>query len=191
MIIPCRFSFVNVFEAKPDLSGRMKYSCQLIIPKSGIILAQNAEDVIAHIHKAIEEAKVKAVDKGKLTKQMANSSKFKLPLRDGDESYAENPANTAVRGCYFINASNTTPPGVVGPQLQPLMSADDFYSGCFGYADIQFFGYNQAGNAGIGASLQNVMKKVDGDRLDGRQSAEEAFAGLGSDENTDMDSLEF
>lgn len=191
MIIPCRFSFVNVFEAKPDLSGRMKYSCQLIIPKAGVILGQKAEDVIANIRKAIDEAKAKAIDKGKLSKQVASSSKFKLPLRDGDEAYAENPANSAVRGCYFINASNTVPPGVVGPQLQPLMSTDEFYSGCFGYADVQFFGFNQAGNAGIGTSLQNVMKKTDGDRLDGRQSAEEAFAGLGSDETTGSEEISF
>lgn len=188
MIIPCRFSFVNVFEAKPDLSGRMKFSVQLLIPKTGTLFKQKAEDIKAKIITEVAQATEKAIAKGKITKAMSQLAKFKNPLRDGDEAFVDNPQNTALKGHWFINASNTTPPGVVGPDLQPLMSADDFYSGCYGYADVQFFGYNQSGNCGIGTSLQNVMKKEDGDRLDGRKSAEEAFAGL-ADTNTNEETL--
>lgn len=187
MIIPCRFSFVNVFEPKADLSGRMKYSAQLIIPKEGQILGQDAKNVVDKIHQAVMDAADKAVAKGKLTKQQITSSKFKKPLRDGDEAYEDNPEqNGAVKDCWYLNASNTTPPGVVDRQAKPIMDKEEFYSGCYGYADIQFFGFNQAGNIGVGVSLQNVMKKKDGDRLDGRQSAEDAFANVkDSDDDTD------
>lgn len=165
MIIPCRFSFVNVFEPKEDLSGNLKYSAQLLIAKTDA-------KAIALIQKGIEEAIQKGIEKGKITKAMASSNKFKRPLRDGDDS---DNNNTSAQGHFFLNASNKVQPGIVDNHCQPIMNTDEFYSGCYGLADVQFFAFNTSGNCGIGVSLQNVMKKRDGERLDGRQSAEQAF----------------
>lgn len=166
MIIPCRFSFVNVFEPKEDLSGNPKYSAQLLIDKSDT-------KAIEMVRAGIDDAVQKGIERGKITRQMAASAKFKKPLRDGDDP--ENETNMAAKGCYFLNASNKAQPGVVNKHCQPILNIDEFYSGCYGLADVQFFAFNTSGNCGIGVSLQNVMKKRDGERLDGRQSAEQAF----------------
>ena len=52
----------------------------------------------------------------------------------------------------------------------------DIYSGMYGKVHIQLFPYDTAGNAGVGVSLQNVMKTKDGDPLGGaRKRAEDVF----------------
>ena len=166
MIIPCRFSFVNVFEPKEDLSGNLKYSAQLLIDKADT-------KAVALVNRNIDDAIQKGIEKGKITKAMAASSKFKRPLRDGDDP--ENENNAPAKGHFFLNASNKIQPGIVDKSCQPILNVEEFYSGCYGLADVQFFAFNTSGNCGIGVSLQNVMKKRDGERLDGRQSAEQAF----------------
>lgn len=169
-----RFSFVSVFEPKEDQSGRLKYSAQLLIPKD----TPDGQALVKAINAEIDRAIAHGIEKGKFTAALSKSAKFKRPLRDGDEYYEEKPEGVreACRGHWFLNASNTQPVGVVGRDAKPLMSVEDFYSGCYGHADINFFAFNSNGNAGIGCSLNNVMKRADGERLDGRQSAEAAFA---------------
>ena len=169
-----RFSFVCVHEPKEDQSGRLKYSAQLLIPKD----TPEGQALVAEINLAVERAVKQGIEKGKFTAALAKSAKFKRPLRDGDEYYEEKPEGVreACRGHWFLNASNTQPVGVVGRDAKPLMNADEFYSGCYGHADVHFFAFNSNGNAGIGCSLNNVMKRAEGERLDGKQSAEAAFA---------------
>jgi hypothetical protein len=55
----------------------------------------------------------------------------------------------------------------------------DFYAGCFARAEIIAYAYDQAGNKGIGLSLQNVQKLRDGDRLGGRKDAADVFDAVG------------
>ena len=62
---------------------------------------------------------------------------------------------------------------------KPIIDSDTFYSGCYGHVHVNLFPYNTAGNRGIGVGLNNLMKSADGDRLDGRKSAEDAFAEYG------------
>lgn len=171
MIASGRLSYVNLFEPKADLSGNPKYSVQVLIPKSD---ESTLKAVRAEIAKAIEQG----VSKGKFKLEQTKGSKFKIPLRDGDEFYQDSPC--ASRDCcqdhFFINANNVNQPGIVDRFGQPVINADDVYSGCYGLADIQFFPFSTSGSMGIGASLQNVMKKKDGDRLDGRLQPKDVFA---------------
>lgn len=170
MIIKGRFSFVNLVEPRADLSGNLKYGLQVLIPKD------DTEHLKA-IRKEIASAMERGVSQGRFRPEQTKSSKFKNPLRDGDEFYNDSPsgAREVCRGHYFINANNTYAPGVVDKYGRPIDDLDQVYSGCYGLVDIQFFAFNTQGNFGLGASLQNVMKQQDGDRLDGRQSAEQVF----------------
>ena len=77
----------------------------------------------------------------------------------------------------FVNCSSDDPPGVVGPDAKPLMNQADIYAGCWVRADINPFPYKKKGNSGIGWGLNNVMLISEGERLDGRQKAEDAFEG--------------
>ena len=177
-----RFSYLNAFEAKPNPSGDLKFSASILIPKED-------KAGIKVIQAAINEAVQKGLDNNKFTK--AQVTGLRLPLRDGDKEFEAGTRGAEYKGCFFLNSSSTNKPGVVkaqagGPPV-PIFDPDEFYSGCYGRADINFFPYNQAGNRGIGVGLNNLMLIKEGERLDGRQKAEDAFADY-TGEETDQES---
>lgn len=172
---PVRFSFMNVFTPKADLSGRMKYSCQCLIPKTD-------KKLIAQIEADIKQAVLKGVEKGKFkSAAISKSPNFKDPLRDGDQYFEEapGPAREACRGHMFFNASQTAegnaPPVKVDAYNQPIMNPEDLYSGCWGMVNGNFYAFSANGSNGVAFGLNGIMKKRDDDRLDGRENAMEAF----------------
>ena len=166
-----RFSYLNAFEAKPTPSGDLKFSACLLIPKSD---TKGVEE----IKRAIQAAVDKGIESNKFTAANVKASTFKLALRDGDEEFKNGDRGPEYQGHYFLNASSKNRPGIVDRNARPLMDPDEFYSGCYGHADINFYPFNTSGNRGIGVGLNNLMKWEDGERLDGRQSAEQAFSHL-------------
>lgn len=178
MITPlCRFTYVNVFEPKANLSGKLKYSCGLMFPKSDT-------KAVEAIKKAVDDAIKAGITKGTFNEAQTKSRSFRYPLRDGDQYYAEagdesaKASRAGYQGMMFLSASSDNPIGVVDKYAQPIINQEDFYSGCWGYADIRLYPFNRGGGIGVGVGLQNIMKKRDDDRLDGRQSAQTAFANV-------------
>jgi hypothetical protein len=118
----------------------------------------------------------------------AKSSKFggkvpanyKNPLRDGD---TERPDDETYAGHFFINANSKIRPGIVDKDLQPIMDQDEFYSGCYGRASVNFYAFNTNGNKGVAAGLNNLQKLKDGERLSGGASAADDFAGEKNDDD--------
>ncbi len=168
-----RFGYVNVFVPRKNEDGTdSKYSVQLLIPKKDT-------QAKALIEAAVEAAK----EKGKTSKwngKIPPASKLTLPLRDGDDEFPDDPT---YEGMWFMNASTSADrkPGVRildGGQIVEALDGDDFYSGCYGCATVNFFPYNFNGNMGVSAGLNNVIKIEDGDRLAGGHSAEEDFGDL-------------
>jgi len=174
-----RVSYANVWEPAKTPSGDMKYSMCLLIPKDDT-------ESIGEVHDAIQAAVQKGLDNNKFGK--AHVPKLRLPIRDGDAEFEEGSRGPEYKGHFFINASSKNPPGMVDKNVKPIIDQDDFYSGCFARVDINFFPYNTAGNVGIGVGLNNIMKTNDGDRLDGRMNAEDAFAGFGQASEPDESS---
>ena len=162
-----RLSYLNAFEPKETPSGDMKHSASILVPKDD-------EASIKEIELAINKAVQKGVDNNKFSK--AHVPSLRLPLRDGDAEHEAGDRGPEYKGHFFLNASSKNKPGIVDANAKPLFDPDEFYSGCYGRADINFFPYNQAGNKGVGVGLNNLMKTDDGERLDGRQKAEDAFA---------------
>lgn len=161
-----RFCYANVFEPTAMNDGDTpKYNICILIPKSD-------EKTVNAIKKAIEAAKqagkAKIADKsGKIP------STLKTPLRDGDEERGDDPT---FEDMFFINANTTRKPTIVDKDLNPIMSKDEFYSGCYGRASINFYAYNVS-SKGIAAGLNNLQKLEDGEMLAGGSSAEEDFGG--------------
>lgn len=161
-----RFSYAHVFEPNAIQEGQKeKYSVSILIPKTD-------KATIAKVEKAIEAAKQEGKWNGKIP------AVLKLPLRDGD---AERPDDEAYEGCMFLNANSVRKPSIVDADLEPIMDKDEFYSGCFGRASINFYGYNQSGNKGVAVGLNNLQKLEDGDRLSGGGST--AAEDFGSDDD--------
>lgn len=161
-----RTSYAKVWEPAPDLSGNMKYSVSLLIPKKD-------KRGVEALNIAVQDAIEKGIEKGKFSKK--NIPLLKLPIRDGDEEIKQGKKDAVYEGMYFINSSSPRAPGIVNAQAQPIMDQDEFYSGCWCRADINFFPFASAGNKGIGVGLNNLMKIKDDDRLGGRLKAEDAF----------------
>lgn len=170
-------SYPALFEPKPNPSGAMKYSCSLLFDKSDTKTIKELKDAID-----------KAIAKGKEKNWEGKIPKFRYePLRDGDKELADGEKTDAIyKGKYFINCSANDAPGVVGPDAKVLMDQTKIYAGCIVRADVNPFPYKNSGNSGVGWGLNNIMLVSDGERLDGRQNAEDAFSGF-TEEKDDAD----
>lgn len=162
-----RFSYANVFEPTAmDENATPKYNISIIVDKED-------KSTLAKIQKAIDAAiKVGSTRLGDKNGKI-NKATLKTPLRDGD---IERPDDAAYKNAFFFNASATRQPGIVDANLDPIMSADEFYSGCFGRASVDFYAFNKGGSRGVAVGLNNLQKLEDGERLDGRSAAEDDFA---------------
>lgn len=161
-----RFCYVNVFEPTAMNEGDTpKYNICILIPKDGNVTVAK---INAAIDAAKEAGKAKIADKnGRIP------ANLKLPLRDGD---VERPDDPAFEGMYFINANSMRKPSIVDRDLNPIMSKDEFYSGCYGRASINFYAFNVS-SKGIAAGLNNLQKLEDGEMLAGGSTVEEDFGG--------------
>lgn len=161
-----RFSYANVFEPTAMNEGdALKYNVCILIPKDD---TKTLEKIDKAIKAAIELGKSKlANSQGKIP------SNIKLPLRDGDEERSDDPA---FEGMYFLNANSSRKPNVVDRDLNPILDKDEFYSGCYGRASINFYAFNVS-SKGIACGLNNLQKLSDGERLAGGSSAEDDFGG--------------
>ncbi len=172
-----RASYARVFEPAPsnpdDPESDLVYSVQMIFSK---------DTDLSELKSAAEAAMAAKFgdDKSKWPKN------YRSPFRDGDTERDQPEYQNAI----FMNCKTKNQPGIVDQNVQPILSQDDFYSGCYARASIVFYGYDQRGNKGVGVGLNNLMKVRDGERLDGRRSAEEefaAFAGAGTGDSPPSD----
>ena len=157
-----RFSYANVWEPRAmEDSDRAKYSVSILIPKTD-------SATLARVKEAISTALKEGIAKlgGKIPPMWKN------PLRDGD---TERPDNLEYAGHMFVNANSDNRPGIVDVNLNPIIEKEDFYSGCYGRASINFYVFNTNGNKGVACGLNNLQKLADGERLSGGSSAEEDF----------------
>lgn len=159
-----RASYCHVFEPASVSEGDdKKYSISLIIPKSDTAMVDS-------IKAGIEAAKAagKAKWGGKIP------AKLKTPLRDGDE---ERPDDEAYANSYFLNATSKTKPGIIDRAKNEITDPEDFYSGCYCRASINFYPFDTKGNKGVAAGLNNLQKMADGEALGGgRSKAEDDFS---------------
>ncbi len=167
-----RFCYEHVFAPRvSDNGGAAKYSVCILIPKSD-----------SRTLELVKEAITAAREKGKATKWGGKiPARLGDPLRDGDEE----DKGPEYEGMYFINASSPSKPGVrilEGGKILEALDTEDFYSGCWGAATVNFFPYDHNGNKGVGAALNNVIKTRDDEKLAGGASAEKDFADLADGE---------
>lgn len=162
-----RWSYVNAWEPKSINGGTPKYSVSLIIPKSD---TKTIEKIKAAIEAAYHEGEGKLKGNGRSVPPLAA---LKTPLRDGD---VERPDDPAYKNAYFMNANNSSAPGIVDADRQPIIERSEIYSGVYGRASVNFYAFNTNGNKGIACSLNNLQKIRDGEHLGGKSNAEDDFA---------------
>ncbi len=177
VVIPCRISFANIWEAKSINGSDEKYSVSLIIPKSD-------KATLGKIQKAIEAAKEAAKGKkwgGKIPPNL------KLPLRDGD---IDRPDDENYADCMFLNATSKDAPQIVDRKVQPILDPMECGSGDYCNVSVNFYGFSASGNRGVAAGLGNIQKVRSGERLSGKASASADFEEVeGEDEEVLGDDL--
>ena len=154
-----RVSFPSVFKATAfNDKSEPKYKLVMLFPKS-----DKLKELKALAQKAVAE---RWPDKAKRPKNL------KHPFRDGDE---EKPDLDGYPDHIFISASSKMKPGVVDQNVQPIISEEEFYAGCYARATLTAYAYSQGNNHGVAFGLQNVQKLRDGEEFSGRAKAEEEF----------------
>lgn len=180
-----QMNFVRVFEPEAFNGGDPKYSVILSFPQENGELVKKIQDAI---DACVEKAKTTMYG-GKLPKN------FKIiELKDGDTDYEKD----GFAGQFTLKASSAYKPEVVKkatvmgkPQLVPITDEEEFYSGCFGYASVSFFAYDNGVSKGVTCGLNSLLKSRDGERLGGGSgSAATDFADVIGD-ISDADDEEF
>jgi len=150
-----RVSFPSVFTPSAGFDGQeAKYSLVMLFEK---------HTDLTEMKKAVEDC-IKEKWGVKVPKDLRS------PFRDGDEKELD-----GYKGCVFVKASSKQRPGLVDKDLQPIISQDEFYPGCFARATLSVFAYEKSGNRGVSFGLQNIQKLDDGESFLGKVSPEEDF----------------
>ena len=172
VIIPCRISFANIWEARSINGSDEKYSVSLLIPKED-------KATLTKIHKAIEAAKEAAKSKkwnGKIPPNL------KLPIHDGD---IDRPDDENYAGHFFFNATSKDAPQIVDRKVQPIIDPMECGSGDYCNVSVNFYGFAASGNKGVAAGLQNIQLVRHGERLAGKPSASSDFVAIEGEEEED------
>lgn len=178
-----RLSYAKVWEPEADDYGNLWYSTAILIPKEDKATLSKYKAIIEALK---EQAKAKYG--GKLPKD------FHTPLRDGDEEAEEK--GEAYVGHFFFNAKSKNKPGIAKPigkgpdgktKFQEITDTTEVYSGCYAKVSVNFYLFDQKGNKGIAAGLNNIVKVQDGDFLGGRSSVNDDFADEDFDDVVDID----
>lgn len=175
-----RFSYEHIFEPQaPQGGGAPKYSITLLIPKSDTV-------TIGKIKAAMQEARDNFCKKNGA---IALPAKPVNTLHDGDGMRDNGePFGPECKGCWVITVSSKQKPVIVDAFLNPVTNPAEVYSGCYGRASINFFGYNRNGKKGVSAGLLSIQKLSDGEHLGGTfGSADDFDDGYSEPAGTDDD----
>lgn len=150
-----RFSYANVFEPTSMEEGKDKtYNISMLWPKTNTAFTAKVEAEIKRTY-----------DEGKAAFGGAYPAKWWNPLRDGDE---EKPGNEEYAGMMFIGAKSKNKPQIIDKKGNLITDPEDFYSGCYGKASLNFYAFGaKVPLKGVAAGLNSILKVEDGERLSG------------------------
>lgn len=131
----------------------------------------------------VEVLKKKAAEAAKAKWPSRAFSELKFPFHNGDTLAAKAEAarkdGSFYKGKVVIKANSKFAPQVVGPDKQPLIDMKKVFSGCYGYAELNFHAYDgvNGGQDGVKAYVNFVMVSRPGQRIAGKD-ATTVFAGI-------------
>lgn len=173
-----RFSYVNVFEPKaPNGGGEPKYSLTLLIPKSDVATVEKIKAAIAEAREVFCQ------------RNGANALPLKPnhTLHDGDGTRdSGDPYGPECKGCYVITVSSKLKPAVFDSFGNETNDPNEIYSGAYGRAKINFYGYSNSGKKGISAGLLGIKKLHDGTPFGMSCSADDFNDGFTDGEGDDI-----
>ena len=174
LTLKVRFSYVHVFQPQePKDGGKPKYGLTLLIPKSDTV-------TMGKIKAAMAEARENFCKRNGASALPANPVH---PIHDGDGTKPNSgePYEPECKGHWVLACSSLQKPLVVdefgveisGPRTE-CANTNAVYSGCYGRAKIQFYGYSNR-RKGIGCGLLGIKKLHDGEPLGGSSASVSDF----------------
>ncbi len=148
-----RLAWVHLEEPRAAVEGaEPKYSVVMIISK-------NHSQVVEI--KAAMQAAIAAKWGTKAPKGLRS------PLRDGDatDESGERVKGAEYTDCFFITAASKKPVDVVAGKDRSRATSEHMRGGNFASIKIGFYGYDAAGNRGVGCGLNGVWITRRGDPL--------------------------
>lgn len=157
-----RLAFSNsLFKMQTTQSGKLQWGATLLFPKTADITP---------IRKLAEEAAV--AEWGDKVKALIAAGTLHNPFLDGDGPQGKSKKTGAPHegfpGHWFIRciSGESYRPKLVNQQLLPIVSEEELYSGCYVYAVINAFTWeNVQKGKGISFGLSMVQKVRDGEKI--------------------------
>ena len=171
------FVFVTQPRKKDDGTDGI-YGVQIVISKD--------DPQVKKFNKLVDQA----LEEKHGTQALKKKSRYKLPLRDGDEERD----GEEYENMYFFNANGGKKPGIVNRNNEPA-DQDDIdelcYSGAYFHISVNVYGFDakDGGKPGVAVGLNNVMLRKKGERLDGSVAATSEFEDYAEDGMDDDDDL--
>jgi hypothetical protein len=159
-----RFAFTQgLFELQKDDWGNLNWTCSLLIPKS---------DPLTPYEKiALEAATAEWGDKAK---QMFKDKIIHNPFLDGDgpqgKSKSTGEPHAGFPGHWFlrVKSGENYRPTLIDRQKMPIVKRDGLYSGCYGYAVVHVFTWdNEKKGKGLTFGIDMAQFVRDGENLGG------------------------
>lgn len=165
--------FPQLFDPKPQAPGAApRFTCILLFDQGGV-----QSTAYQNLRNAVQEA---AAEKWGAAK--AADPQFMRSLRLPFRAASEKDYAGFDKGEIYISpwkSGADTRPGIVDLHGKDILVPGDVWAGQLARATVRAFGYEQSGNKGVSFGLEHVqIVKADMPRIDGRRSAEQAFAGV-------------
>jgi hypothetical protein len=164
-----RVSYPYVFEPKTNPnSGKSEWTCQMIFDIDRLSGDKNQSNLWDILQKSAHD-----IAEDRFGAKILADKKFKWPWKEGNDKddKAVYPENS-----IFIESKTTLrAPAILDKDKGEILSADEFYAGCYARATVSFFAWEFSGKRGVSCGLFDIQKVAEGDKLTGGTSAVEDF----------------
>ena len=158
---------INMYEAKANDRGEMKFGVTILIPKSDTVTIERM--------KAAGEAVKRLKQPGK---DEAFYKAMPRTIHDGNgtKPTTGEPYGAECKDCWVVALSANEKPGILSliPDFNP--ATDKANSGDYAKVSMTAFWFDTGTNKGVTFGLNNVLLVERGERIDGRTSAADDFA---------------
>jgi len=147
--------FVNVFQPNED----DKYGVTMIFDNKSDLknLKENVDEFIAE--------------------NKLDAKKLEMPWKSGDMKADKDEAYEDLRGKWLVNTKTKFKLNdkVVGPDNEPIIDSNEFYSGCYARAVVTPYKWTYKKREGISFNVVALQKVSDGERYGGSTNPSDYF----------------
>lgn len=176
--------FPSLFDAKASVQGgNPRFSCILLFDADAV-----KSTAYQNLRAAVQEAAAEKWGNAK-----AADPQFMRSLRLPFRAASEKDYVGFDKGEVYISpwkSGTDARPGIVDVNGKDILVPGDVWAGQLARATLRAFAYEQSGNKGVSFGLEHLqIVKQDMPRIDGRRSAEQAFANAGGADDEELKRL--